>query len=432
MAPKKGFEVAIIGGGIAGLTLAIALHHRGVKVVIYEQAAHFAEIGAGVSFTPNAVAAMQHCHPEVHAAFEKIRTGNLWPSKKNVWFDYHDGYHAKKHETFAFSITSSLGQAGVHRARYLDELVKLLPGECARFGKRLEGWERNARTGRWRVRFEDGSEATADAIIGCDGIKSKVRQLLYGDHPCSHPTFTHKYAYRALATMDDAIKAVGEEKAKNSCMHMGPGGHMLTFPVNHGQTLNIVAFHTTQSDWPDYNKLTRPATREDALRDFANYGPDVTNLLKLCQPSLDVWAIFHLGDHPVPEYAKGSICLVGDAAHATSPHHGAGAGFCIEDSAVLSDLLADERVRTQSDIETAFAVYDSVRRERGNWLVQSSQHIGNCYEWIGEGVGEDFGRVEREIRTRNGVIADVDVEGMCREAVGVLRGRLGGDEGARL
>ncbi|KAF2167241.1 hypothetical protein M409DRAFT_22668 [Zasmidium cellare ATCC 36951] len=432
MAPKD-FEVAIIGGGIAGLTLAIALHHRGVNVVIYEQAAHFAEIGAGVSFTPNAVQAMKHCYSGVYSAFEKIRTGNLWPSKKNVWFDYHDGYHDKD-ETFAFSITSSIGQAGVHRARYLDELVKLLPEEHARFGKRLEGFERDG-SGRWRLRFEDGSEATTDAIIGCDGIKSKVRQLLYGDHPCSHPTFTHKYAYRALATMEDAIKAVGEEKAKNACMHMGPGGHMLTFPVNHGQTLNVVAFHTTESDWPDYNKLTRPAKREDALRDFANYGPDVTNLLQLCQPNLDVWAIFHLGDHPVPTYAKGTICIVGDAAHATSPHHGAGAGFCIEDAAVLSDLLADDRVRTQQDIEVVFSVFNDVRRERGNWLVQSSQHIGNCYEWIGQGVGEDFSKVENEINTRNGMISDVDVQGLCREAVGILRGRLGGDgmdKGARL
>ena len=74
-----------------------------------------------------------------------------------------------------------------------------------------------------------------DAIIGCDGIKSKVRQLLYGDHPCSHPTFTHKYAYRALATMDDAIKAVGEEKAKNACMHVSiPDPSLLAYnPDSH-------------------------------------------------------------------------------------------------------------------------------------------------------------------------------------------------------
>lgn len=69
---------------------------------------------------------------------------------------------------------------------------------------------------------------------------------------------------------------------------MGPGGHMLTFPVNHGKTLNIVAFTTTTNDWPDHERLTMPAKREDALKDFKGYGDDVTKLLQLCQPELDI------------------------------------------------------------------------------------------------------------------------------------------------
>lgn len=128
------------------------------------------------------------------------------------------------------------------------------------------------------------------------------------------------------------------------------------------------------------------------------------------------WAIFHLGDNPVPNFAKGSLCLVGDAAHATSPHHGAGAGLCIEDSAILADLLADERVQSTQDIESVFATFDEVRRDRGHWLVQSSQRIGNCYEWLADGVGEDFSKVEEEINRRNGIIANVDVPKMCQEA----------------
>lgn len=101
---------------------------------------------------------MKHCYQGVYEAFNRIRTGNLWPSKKNVWFDYHDGYHNRDDsKTFAFSIKTGLGQAGVHRARYLDELVKLLPEANARFGKRLERFDKNP-DGRWKLRFEDGSE----------------------------------------------------------------------------------------------------------------------------------------------------------------------------------------------------------------------------------------------------------------------------------
>ncbi|EME77310.1 uncharacterized protein MYCFIDRAFT_72425 [Pseudocercospora fijiensis CIRAD86] len=422
---SKKFEVAIIGGGISGLTLGIALHHRGIPTRIYEQAPEFAEIGAGVSFRENAIQAMEHCHPGIFEAFEKVRVSNLWPSKKTVWFDYHDGYHDKSSsETFAFSIRTKLGQAGVHRAHFLNELVGLFPAERSHFGKRLEGLEREE-DGRWRLRFVDGSSAVADAVIGCDGIKSKVRVLMFGEeHPCARPTYTHKYAYRGLTDMEDAVKAVGEEKAKTACMHMGPGGHLLTFPVNKGKTVNIVAFKTNPEDWPDHDRLVRRANRDDALRDFQDYGHDVLSLLKLCKPDLDVWGIFHLADHPVPSFAKGSICLVGDAAHATSPHHGAGAGFCIEDAAILADLLADKRVKTREHVEAVFAAFDDVRRDRGQWLPPSSQHIGNCYEWIAEGVGEDFEKIETEINVRNGIIADVDIPGMCRDARECLTQRL--------
>lgn len=207
--------------GISGLTLGIALHHRGIPTSIYEQAAEFAEIGAGVSFRENAIQAMKHCHQGVYEAFEKVRVGNLWPNKQDVWFDYHDGYHDKpSEETLAFTIRTQLGQAGVHRAHYLNELVNLFPSERSHFGKRLEGLEKDG-DGRWRMRFVDGSSAVADAVIGCDGIKSKVRSLMFGeDHPCARPTYTHKYAYRGLTNMEDAVKAVGEEKAKTACMHV--------------------------------------------------------------------------------------------------------------------------------------------------------------------------------------------------------------------
>ena len=89
--PKIG-DIAIIGGGISGVTLAIALLHRGINSVqVYEQAKHFGEIGAGVAFNPAATRAMQLCSPVVHAAFEEVSTRNQAPEKGDVWFDWLDG-----------------------------------------------------------------------------------------------------------------------------------------------------------------------------------------------------------------------------------------------------------------------------------------------------------------------------------------------------
>lgn len=236
MSSTKDFNIAIIGGGIGGLTLAIALHQRQIPVTIYEQAPKFGEIGAGVSFSPNAVQAMKVCHQGIYEAFEQVCTRNLWPSKKKVWFDYLDGYEPVMdkdgHQEAAFTISNSLGQNGVHRAHFLDAMVKLMPKDIAKFGKRLSDIS-EASSGKLVMKFEDGSTAEADAIVGCDGIKSRVRQIMVGaDHPSAKPSYTHKYAYRGLVPMEQAIEAVGEERAQNACMHVSTHASSLSNNAN--------------------------------------------------------------------------------------------------------------------------------------------------------------------------------------------------------
>ncbi|CEJ84465.1 hypothetical protein VHEMI03482 [[Torrubiella] hemipterigena] len=294
MAVEQQIEYAIVGGGISGLTLAIALLERGLSVHIYEQAKEFGEIGAGVSFTPNSVQAMKLCHPGIYDAFEKVCTRNLWPSKQGVWFDFYDGLDTDKNASSVFSIRNDLGQNAVHRANFLDELVKLMPEGKASFGKRLDDIIQNE-DGRYTLKFLDGSSAIADAVLGCDGIKSKAREIMFGsDHPCVVPSYTFKNAYRAMLPMETAIAAIGKEKAENACMHLGRGAHLLTFPVRHGQMMNVVGFCGTDQPWKDMRKLTAPATREDALRDFAGFGPVVTSLLQLAEPTLEIVSCFLL------------------------------------------------------------------------------------------------------------------------------------------
>jgi salicylate hydroxylase len=236
-AEPKPFSIAIIGGGIAGLSLAIALLNRNIPVKIYEQAPKFGEIGAGVSFTPNAVQAMDICGPGVYRAFDKVATRNGWKSKEKVWFDYLDGTRSGeegkmeggfegrgRRQVPEFVIRNDLGQNGVHRAHFLDELVKLVPDEIAVFGKRLVGIEEPEDVeggGKLTMKFEDGTTAEADAVVGCDGIKSKVRAAMFGaDSPVARPVYTHKYAYRALVPIEQAIEVLGEENAMNACMHV--------------------------------------------------------------------------------------------------------------------------------------------------------------------------------------------------------------------
>ncbi|KAH8660361.1 putative salicylate hydroxylase [Xylariales sp. PMI_506] len=428
--------IAIVGGGIAGVTLALSLIKRGVPCKIYEQGRNFAEIGAGVAFAPNSIRAMKACDPNVYTAFKGVATHNLWESKradmaqgrKGLYFDFFDGYNSKGDDDSEppkplFSLWNDEGANSVHRAHFLDAMVKFLPEGIAEFRKRVDRVEvvddeEASLEGPVVLHFADGTTATADAVIGADGVKSRVRQSLLGpQNPESHAGYTYKYAYRGLIPMSKAIAELGEEMAVNATMHLGPDAHILTFPIDKGETMNVVAFTTTKEGWPDLHKSTRAATRQEALQDFAGWGKTVTRILSLLDDNVDVWAIFDMLDHPASVYTKGRVCITGDAAHATSPHHGSGAGFAIEDSAVLAELLASPAARSSpAGVRAAFRAFDECRRPRTQWLVASSRRTGQLYEWQAEGVGADVAKIAAETRERFEKIWKGDINQMIADA----------------
>ncbi|KAH0293885.1 FAD/NAD(P)-binding domain-containing protein [Aureobasidium namibiae CBS 147.97] len=420
---KPQFSVAIIGGGVAGMTLTIALAKRGIDVRIYEQAPQFTEIGAGIAFSPNAKQAMEQCDPLVHEAYLRVATSSGSPDKINTWYDFVDSYTGS--EQWLFDVTRDAPADGCHRAHFLEEMIKLVPEGVAQFNKHLDKIMENGRSNPLTLNFSDGTTAEADIVIGSDGIKSSVRGILFGqDAPEAKPTYTHRYAYRGLLNMDNAIKALGKDLATNRTMHMGQDGHVLTFPVAHGKILNVVAFRYDTDEWTDA-RLVVPTTKESAKQDFKDWGAKVRALLDLLEDKLDKWAIFDLGDHPLPTYAKGRVAVIGDAAHATGPHHGAGAGICIEDSAILAELLhtAWNRLEEQSTkvaktetLEKVLEVFDAVRRERTQWLVQSSRDSVELYEWRDRLCKRDPAKLKEQILWRNHKIWRVDIRDMVAEA----------------
>ncbi|KAB5566072.1 salicylate 1-monooxygenase sala [Coniochaeta sp. 2T2.1] len=424
------FTIAIVGGGITGLTLAIALHRRNIECTVYEQAPSFKEIGAGLGFHPGVVRALRLCAPDILAAFEKVCTVNKWDSKRHVWFDVFDGtadVPARELEPAFTILQPQTGGGSCHRARFLDELVKLLPldRDIARLDKRLDSIEESSE-GKLRLLFRDGTVATADAVIGCDGIKSRTREIMLGPDKMAQAKcgYSGKYAYRCLIPMAEAIEALGEEKAANTSLWMGPNCHALTFPVSHGATLNLVAFVSDDRQWPDQARLTLPATRQEILRDFREFGPNVSKLIGMISEKPDRWGLFDLAEHPLPGYYRHKICLAGDAAHASTPHHGAGAGVSIEDVAVLSSLLGDPSLRGPEDLEAVFATYDESRRSRTQWLVQSSRRVADLYEWRDVTVGKGYGGILDEITRRQAIIWNLDLEAELETAQRSLRNRL--------
>lgn len=157
-------NIAIVGGGISGVTLAIALVQRGLDVQVFEQARHFGEIGAGVAFNPAAIRAMKVCSTDVYNAFEKVATLNQSEEKKKVWFDWVDGFSDKEvgKAEYCFTISNETGNNAVHRAHFLDNLVKAVPDGITQFGKHLDTIEELS-NGQLKIKFHDGTAVTADA-----------------------------------------------------------------------------------------------------------------------------------------------------------------------------------------------------------------------------------------------------------------------------
>jgi salicylate hydroxylase len=348
-------SLAIIGGGIAGLSLLLGiLEHCNVpsspsspsneprKVVIkphlYESATAFSEIGAGVGFGPNATNAMRIVSPALYDTYVGLATDAEIISddgdgkKKAVWNELimgmdgrGNGSSGKNKLKAGDKIARVLYQGykkNVHRARFLEGMIGLLPGGTGEgyvsFRKRCIDVEYiDEKIGGVKIKFADGSEARADAVIGCDGVKSRVRQILLsrlGDQEAIQPRFTGKYAYRGLIPMGKAVEAIGPI-ARKSHMIWGYDGHFVCFPIDKGQTLNVVAFQTKKDGQWQESDWVIPGTIPQALEDYKDWSEPVKNLIRgLRKP--DIWALF---EHPPARSywdGEGKICLLGDCAHA--------------------------------------------------------------------------------------------------------------------
>ncbi|CAD6591824.1 MAG: hypothetical protein ASARMPREDX12_005454 [Alectoria sarmentosa] len=441
----KPFSVAIIGGGIGGLCTAIALlKYPHIDVQVYEAAPTFGEIGAGVGIAPNAQQALELIAPEARAAYDKHATGNMWPKHAKTLANYvGEGEH--EGELIHAQLNAS-GQQSVHRAHFLDELVKSVPTQRAHFNKRVDSLE-DKQGGPVVVHFKDGTIATADAVIGADGVHSTVRAHLLGKE-AAKPVFAGSVAYRALVPMEKAVERLGEEFAGNSFFLCGKGSlpfsfsfknrasvivvekaktdkskgkASLSYPIDSGHLLNVVLFDFEQETW-EHEKWVLPADPEALRRMFSTWGASSRALVELllATPNPSVWAMW---DHPpAPTYTKGRIAMMGDAAHATTPYQGQGAGQAIEDALVLATLLAE--VSDLRMIQNAFLAYDQVRRVRTQRVVSTSRDSGQLVGMRAEGVGSDLEKMRELLSFRVHWIWNRDMREQNREAVQLFKESL--------
>jgi salicylate hydroxylase len=381
--------IAIVGGGLCGLALAIGLVKHGVNVHIFESAPAFSEVGAGVNFGVNSIAALGLIDARLLEGYKRHATFNADRARDSTFYTMRWGMDQRKDGgalvgDFVWHLDDiwhpeRMQEMGVrtrsciHRARLLEELVALLPDGMTSFGKSFDTAE-ELDDGTIELRFADGTTAQASALLGCDGIKSRVRDLVCP--PSVQPTYAREYAYRAVVPKAEAVKALGVDLVLNGHIYCGYGGYIITYPLEHGELINMVAiaYDDKNKTW-DRSDWTVPATTQEIRERFKGWYPSFIELF--CQFALpSKWALFFI-QHDAAYY-KGRVCLVGDSAHATVPHLGAGAGMAMEDAFVLSSLIAS--VRSVQGIEKVFRAYDAVRRPRTQECIRRSLDASVGYD----------------------------------------------------
>lgn len=358
-------QVIVAGGGIGGLSCALALARAGVSSVVLEQAEAFGEVGAGLQLGPNAVRvlaewglmdALQACaaFPEALRVRDAHRASQLGHLRLGALALARHGQHY-----------ATLHRADLHGL--LLAAVQRRPEVQLRLGARLADWEEA--DGGVRVTLEEGETLEGGALIGCDGLWSRVRTRLLGAQPVR---VTGHLAYRGMVRSVDLPAPL---RANVVTAWLGPRLHVVHYPVKQGDWFNLVA--VVQGSLPpggDAQAWTHEAHAADLRRAL---GPACGELLAMVAAVPD-WTLWPLNDRPAvrgpQEHARGRVALLGDAAHPMRPYFAQGAAMAIEDAWTLGRLAQEGQAGT--DWAACFARYAQTRWRRNARVQTLSQRNG--------------------------------------------------------
>jgi salicylate hydroxylase len=343
-------RIAVIGGGIGGLTAAQALLRRDFEVSVYEASPELKEIGAGVALGPNAMKALRSLDLE-----QPVRSV-AWESEASMLRNWRSGRVITR--TLRREQQFGAPACTVHRADLLDALATGLPERIVHLGARCTSVD-NTPTGAV-ARFTDGSEVEADVIIGADGIHSAVRASLFGPDA---PRFTGKICWRCLVPVD---AVPGGLPTTDNTTWLGPHGAVVVYLVRRGELVNVVA-HYDNDTWTEESWI-RECDRADVIENYKGWHESLLRLFAASERHYK-WALYDRD--PLRQWTKGRITILGDAAHPMLPYLGQGACQAMEDGVVLAAALEHA-----DDPSAALMLYERVRLPRARRVVLTARERG--------------------------------------------------------
>lgn len=370
-----GQSVTVVGAGVAGLAVARALAMRGAAVTVLEQADAIREVGAGLQISPNGAAVLralglQGALDAVSLRAEAVQlvdgpTGDPVTRLDLARLRPDQGYHF------------------LHRADLIDLLLKgaVEVGVTLRLLSRIRQVDLSGPAPS--VVLETGERIETPLLIGADGLHSKTRLALNG---AETPFFTHQVAWRAVIPGSPGDAAVAE-------VHMGPGRHLVSYPLRGGTLRNIVAVEE-RLRWAEESWTLRDDSMDLRLA-FAGFSSRVRDWLDAVEDPW-LWGLFR---HRVAStwgrpMGQGGVAILGDAAHPTLPFLAQGASMGLEDAWVLAHALG-----THDSVAAALAAYHGLRSPRTSRIVAAANanarayHLSGLPRMIGHGGLRLLGRV---------------------------------------
>ena len=358
-------SIAIVGAGMGGLAAAAALRRVGIDVTVYEQAAQFTRLGAGIQIGCNAMKVMRGLGLE-----STLRQQSFYPRSWNnrdwrtgeVKFDMIFGESAERRFGAPYLLA--------HRGDLHAALAGAVPAEHIKLSHRLVGLDEDSDS--VRLTFANGAIAVADAVIGADGVHSVVRDILFGAAPVN---YTGRIAYRT--TYPAAL--LGEQQIDDCTKWWGEDRHIVIYYVKPDRSEIYLVTSQPEPDFKIESWSAKGDVRE--LRSaFAGFHRQVESVLAAC-PDVHKWAIVDRAS--LARWADRNVTLLGDACHPMTPYMAQGAVMAIEDAAVLSRCLDGVE---RDGVANAYRRFEASRYERTARVQQTSR----ANTWLKEKTDTDW------------------------------------------
>jgi salicylate hydroxylase len=350
--------VAIIGGGIGGLTAALSLQRFGVPVRVFEQAQAFREIGAGVTITPNAMNVLNFLGVGSALAEQAGQTLRYFVRSAA---DGHELERGPDPDSFLAEFGApycNLHRADLHSA--LAAAVTRNDPDAVVLDHRFDYLEQD--DDKVTAHFSNRTSFEAAALIGADGGASAVRNVVFGGE---NAAYTGHVALRALVPFTRVPAPITEDPY---VLYVGAGRSLIHYPLRRQSTMNLLG-NAQVSQW-QAEGWTIPATVGEFLGLFDDFPEPVRELIAaIPEPDLFKWGL--RDREPLENWTRGRVTMLGDAAHPMTPYLGQGACMAIEDGMILGRAFAEAQ-----DLEEAFSRYEAARRDRANGVQLASRYQG--------------------------------------------------------